>query len=870
MDTQDQEPSCLSVDPHDDHITDPVLHYFGCLEASERASFFDPESPHWTGEIHGHINAGLPLSVAETKTEQKREIWKKDCFNELRRISLILNALAKDKRKSHLLRNVETSRNAWRSSKEYQSGIQRVRDWRAGRGMRNGVAIDPVPVGAEEVYDPDDLTVSIMAFNNGAGYDIQHPHVTGTFPNQTTTVNNTLRGDHNEPSGLLNWANRRREPGVVWFHIPSNNMTWVEEAMACYYGEKRPSRNQMRHENAVSQAARLLREYFWRGQQYENGTNPSSRFMRPFCQFITPKYSHRGSETKSIVLFAPFLHWDTSRQLSFFTHKIKESLASNANQKQQAAIAHKEKRKSERISLKTDPMVSPSRFESWFVKRRGVSFAPDIRSLGAHSRGNHPLSQYLLDATRLYEELHNYPDTSLVEKYLFADPPLHPRRTLDQGYYTTLQTTRLRDRDQVVYRATTPTKALRNLFEHAKHRIPCVLCLPSSPQCDNCASMRNVSRVLMVDQLWMWVLDQKTIITCCPRRFGLRGRDRSGVFEAIQKRRAQGSVHSVFEVTNAILGECSGIFFDRTKNFSGQPRVLDIFSEAIGNVSKKQTEESRELWKWIDSARRINREQGTHRNLEIPAWALSPEGHLEQEIDDIVEELEIMISIQKTQSDVYEKFTHHAFDIINGSKSTQEAKDGAHLVEPTNGIIQPGSAALMAKVKDRIDYLESLLKTASNVAERVKDLSRLRQQQDSVIQALQSVKLSQDSVHQGRTLMVFTIVTIIFAPLSFLSSIFGMSNAEFGDNQWKIADQLKLIFSISVGITALTLVFASRRVKLAVIYVAVCISNRLAAVLQATGLDLVIARLTLYIWAAKIIRRTPRGLSARSSSSLEV
>lgn len=67
-----------------------------------------------------------------------------------------------------------------------------------------------------------------------------------------------------------------------------NLLNRKQEAIACYYGEKRPSRNQMRHDNAVSKAARLLRDYFWRGQQYGDATNPGSRFMRPFCQFITP------------------------------------------------------------------------------------------------------------------------------------------------------------------------------------------------------------------------------------------------------------------------------------------------------------------------------------------------------------------------------------------------------------------------------------------------------------------------------------------------------------------------------------------------------------------------------------------------------
>lgn len=203
MNTHDQEPSCLSVDPHDNNITDPVLHCFGCLEASERQTLFDPESPYWVGEVQRHISAGLTSSAAETKAKKKRIVWTKECFDELRRISLILGSLAKDNRKAHLLKNLDSSREAWRSSREYQSGIQRVRDWRASKGMRNGVAINTVKVGTEEVYNPDDVTVSIMAFDNGAGYNIQHPHMTGTFPNQTTTVNNMLRGDQNEPFGII-------------------------------------------------------------------------------------------------------------------------------------------------------------------------------------------------------------------------------------------------------------------------------------------------------------------------------------------------------------------------------------------------------------------------------------------------------------------------------------------------------------------------------------------------------------------------------------------------------------------------------------------------------------------------------------------
>lgn len=62
-----------------------------------------------------------------------------------------------------------------------------------------------------------------------------------------------------------------------------------------------------------------------------------------------------------------------------------------------------------------------------------------------------------------------------------SEPPLHIRRTLDQSHFLNLKDTSHRDQDQVVYRAT-------DLAWH----------VPG-----------NLKRVVMVDQLWMWVLDDR-------------------------------------------------------------------------------------------------------------------------------------------------------------------------------------------------------------------------------------------------------------------------------------------------------------------------------------------------------------------------
>lgn len=229
------------------------------------------------------------------------------------------------------------------------------------------------------------------------------------------------------------------------------------------------------------------------------------------------------------------------------------------------------------------------------------------------------LGQYLVDAARLYEAMSTYRDQRMLEKYLFHDPPLHPRRTLDQSYYWTLRTTKARDRDQVIYRDTkldfihklqeaeNPKHSLwtkrhssqQNSNRAANSTIPMTNEKLShghgdggtTPQdeddvspllkwshhsettdelgCDQCKSdIKKVSQLIMVDQLWMWVLDEHTIITSFPRRYGSNKHDLSGVHRSIRDRLKsfrKNQVRSVYDLALIILDECSNTFFDRTR-----------------------------------------------------------------------------------------------------------------------------------------------------------------------------------------------------------------------------------------------------------------------------------------------------------------
>lgn len=116
------------------------------------------------------------------------------------------------------------------------------------------------------------------------------------------------------------------------------------------------------------------------------------------------------------------------------------------------------------------------------------------------------LGKVLYNAAKLSEAMDCYHDEKILEAYLHNNPPYHPRRTLDQSYYWTLKTTKKRDRDQVVYRGTSPKKGV-------------VLCRCVKPGCKHTQeNSRKIPRLVMVDQLWLWVLDgsmTKHLLSLC-------------------------------------------------------------------------------------------------------------------------------------------------------------------------------------------------------------------------------------------------------------------------------------------------------------------------------------------------------------------
>lgn len=122
----------------------------------------------------------------------------------------------------------------------------------------------------------------------------------------------------------------------------------------------------------------------------------------------------------------------------------------------------------------------PSKFSSvaadWRI-RSGSHPAPKVRKESSWNART-ALGQYLWHVAKLFEIIDEAADEIHIKEHLHSSPPLHMRRTIDQYYYPTVEDTTHRDQDQVVCRGTRS----RN-----------------DPDA--------TARVVMVDQLWLWILD---------------------------------------------------------------------------------------------------------------------------------------------------------------------------------------------------------------------------------------------------------------------------------------------------------------------------------------------------------------------------
>ncbi|KAJ4324129.1 hypothetical protein N0V94_001485 [Neodidymelliopsis sp. IMI 364377] len=382
-------------------------------------------------------------------------------------------------------------------------------------------------------------------------------------------------------------------------------------------------------------------------------------------------------------------------------------------------------------------------------------------------------------------------DEMLLRAHLTSSQvSLHVRRTLDQFFYHNIDT-RSRDRDQVVYRYQTKPSNVDS----------------AEP------------KIFMVDQLWMWILGKDLIVTAFPQRWQQPRNDPlnvlDGVIEDINSKTRE-PVRSVYDLSMVITGRCSGVF-DRHLVGDERYQFLDMFESSIGDATEMETmlfkefnTASAQASKWLQKhreARRFSRrleaedrqrehqnrrhssQPHTHPHADSPtnedqhgyedesSLAHAPlfvdklldigaETDLLAEIKDIRDELNMITKVLEDQrsvipdlevsiSDIYREQNKYQLDMKRRFREQLKTLD--------------------THIKD----LERMDKQAKRIYESITDLLDLKQKHANAFEARFARDQAAGTARQSQTIMVFTIVTIIFLPLSFIAAVFTINIRQF-------------------------------------------------------------------------------------------
>ncbi|KAI1497760.1 hypothetical protein F5X99DRAFT_432688 [Biscogniauxia marginata] len=734
--------NCICSTPHEEHITNFFLHYSGCLRFSQRQSY-------------------LRILPIKPRLRLEREMQRIEALRKR------LELLPQQGSASQRVQDFQLCLDHYRESKGWLVPRRPLRD-----------------PGDQDISEQDvdsQIRAPIVCFQNGQPFDM--PEIDGTYPSQKVTVK-TLLEDDTRGNPLM----RTLEDNTIrYVHLPSNNMAWVEKAIARYFHERQEMQGDQhinnRAQRDIYNTVPVLRPEFWELQRgYDDSSPVHARHMRPFCNNIPTEDSSTSISSKSqaMTLFMPYLGWETDHSRKLTAIKIKQVNQEQGN-----------------MSDAVDRAVANGRTSlEW-------------KSVGKLER-RRLIGHILLTASALLEIMDSNIEEQLITQYLHDKSPLHPRRTLDQSHYGSLRHTGTRDRDQVVYRATSP-----NQHDHiAGDYGSCNVCQDES---------RKVPRLIMVDQLWLWILDEKTVITSFPRRLSKHRSDLADVHKTLRQRlrhTRKNEIQSAFDLALLIIDQCSRSFFERARPGELKPNSLDIFADAIRSIDYKQTAAYDDFLIYTHLA---SRDYGPGQAQDALALNrllnINPEGDLLKECKDIMDEIRILINIESQQQMVMETFIQQMKQRVQaqepwGAMAKKSMDMKAERWEASAQQTLHRADNLREDIQRRILELQSLLDNAEATSKALKDLLTLKQQQAGVIEAREAVKSASETVRQGQSIMLFTSVTIIFLPLSFCTSLFGMNAAEFNDGSLTLAQEFTYTFPISLGVIIISFVLAFSRTAL--------------------------------------------------------
>ncbi|EAA30980.3 hypothetical protein GE21DRAFT_8738 [Neurospora crassa] len=534
---------------------------------------------------------------------------------------------------------------------------------------------------------------------------------------------------------------------ITWIHVPFNNPIWAKEVI------KRIE------ETRGQNLQKLLSREHWQSKQVQ-GLQAQSQpsFFKPCAclvpadaglptsPFTTPLVDRRVSlpaSPRCVYLYLPYLHFDTYCNI---------------------------------------------------IRRRKL-----IEKRLDHGRAK-PVPEYV-------EHLESL-ELKVIWEYIGFDPPLNCRRTLDQFAYPSLKDTHARDDDQMLYKLTKHDQSSHNEKAHSKFAVDppsrksavTSVCTAKGSDHDreeyddSCSEDESESdfdfesdvkdgKLLMVDQLWLWAIDNDTLATFFPKR------------ESSPK---EGTLFQQADLRNIVYNELNGDLTGRTDNALDLAAfivlhavmafvelsthkdldIFRIFEEAVSLLAERMTQNMRRFrtQNFIststddldddDGGRTLSIKERHKRELEKAEKENRENTSALLELRDMEDELSTLLRLFETQEGVVNQLK----EIYNNPSLKEITKNGQGYLDK--------AMEYLTEYKQLTSEMVKRVETTKKDYEKMLEMAQRQAQVDEVRWSRLQTELA---ASQNLSVMIFTTFTVIFLPLSFFTGIFGMNTREWHD-----------------------------------------------------------------------------------------
>lgn len=672
---------------------------------------------------------------------------------------------------------------------------------------------DRLPHAAQQACSRMDATVVDFGV---APSEKNVEHRKGQLVNREQKIHELLYGwdaKNEKPTVSCLAKNIKSKPAFRWIHLPANNLDWVQTLLtkAFIEGGARDVDDFKALEKCFTQEhrgptvhAQFMRTYCGRmGTSAADRQNPRLSPANAQGPFASPSPAAVAAVEKLQTEGSSSEHGNGTPRRSSAAQKDVPSKNQMRKAKRQMGQNKGKQQQSQDPNLSASISTIHSKKDSYrppstpkpdprFGDKHGkvVFFIPYLHYETDNSRRDMSSVIRSVDKQDFQRFVSHYQtaDENLIEGYLTASPQLHIRRTLDQFFYHGIDT-KDRDEDQVVYRY---CERLQKL------------------------GIKTEKKVFMVDQLWCFILSSELIVTCFPQRWHQPKNDPlnvlDGVIEDINSK-TRPPVTSVYDLAMLISSRCSSVF-DHNRLGHEEYQFLDMFDTSIGVVTNRETKLFRRFnaasaaaARWLKLHRRARSsedkiadpvfEDKTHKHntsFVDELLNIDTETELLAEIKDIRDELQMIDKVLKEQKHVIPDLADKMMEELGGRR-TSAALD-----------IQRKSKEQLKLIDTHIKDVDRMDMQAEGIYTSLTHLLDLKQKHANAFEARFARDQAELQAKQGQTIMVFTIVTIVFLPLSFMAAFFTINIEQFpkaagGNNQLNLHWVSKYLFGIGLAIS---------------------------------------------------------------------